>query len=57
MNHDNCHCLDYDEKTCPKKCYRAKLTKDLKDSGYPWPVSFAHFKGTIYCMLEGEKND
>ena len=57
MNHDNCHCLDYDEQTCPPKCYRAQLTKDLKDSGYPWPVSFASFKGTIYCMLEVEKND
>lgn len=49
MNHDVSHCLDYDEKKCPADCYRAKVTKDLKDSNYPWPVSFVHFKGTVYC--------
>jgi hypothetical protein len=30
MNHDACHCYDYKKGVCPKKCYRAKLTEELK---------------------------
>ena len=55
MNHDATHCLDY-KKFCPKSCYRAQLTEELKNSYYPLPVSWAHFKDTKYCPKErGEK--
>ena len=51
MNHDACHCFDYDPAVCPDTCYRAQLTADLKKSHYPWPVAFSNFKNTIYCSV------
>ena len=48
MNHDATHCYDYSDK-CPKTCYRAQLTKELKEIDYPLLVSWALFKGTEYC--------
>ena len=41
---DYCHCLDYDPEKCPESCFRAIITKDLKESGYPYPVYFSYFK-------------
>lgn len=52
MNHDACHCLDYNKETCPKKCYRAQLTEELRNIDYPYPTSWSHFKGTQYCPKE-----
>lgn len=46
MNHDYTHCSDYCEE-CPKDCFRAHLTEDLKN--HPWPVSMASLKHTVYC--------
>lgn len=56
MNHDATHCLDY-KKSCPKSCYRARLTEELKRIVYILPVSWCHFKGTKECPKErgGEK--
>ncbi len=56
MNHDATHCLDY-KKSCPKGCYRAQLTEELKHIVYILPVSWCHFKGTKECPKErgGEK--
>ena len=50
MNHDATHCADW-TKDCPKDCYRAQLTEDLKNVEwyYRLPVSWAHLKGTIEC--------
>ena len=50
MNHDATHCADY-TTACPKSCYRAELTADLrKRIDLLWlPMSFAHFKGTEEC--------
>ena len=48
MNHDATHCLDY-KKSCPKSCYRARLTEELKHVYYILPVSWSHFKGTKEC--------
>ena len=31
MNHDATHCDDYKVNKCPKKCYRAQLTQDLRE--------------------------
>ena len=31
MNHDYAHCEDYDVN-CPKECFRAKLTEDLRQN-------------------------
>ena len=45
MNHDASHCLDY-KQSCPKSCYRAKLTEELKHIDYPLSVSWMHFKDT-----------
>lgn len=55
MNHDATHCLDY-KKSCPKSCYRAQLTKELKEIDYTLPVSWMHYKGTKECPKErGER--
>lgn len=48
MNHDATHCTDY-TKACPKSCYRAQLTEDLRKRAYLLPTSWAHFKGTNEC--------
>ena len=53
MNHDATHCLDWSEE-CPKKCYRAMLTEELKRIYYPLPVSWAHFDGTRECEKRRE---
>ena len=49
MNHDATHCSDYDEKSCPESCYRARLTQELREIVYPLPVSWESFAGTIIC--------
>ena len=60
MNHDATHCADY-TTACPKSCYRAELTADLrKRNDLLWlPMSFAHFKGTDECPKypKGGKED
>ena len=51
MNHDATHCADYAKTKCPKDCYRAMLTEDLKrrnDLRY-LPISWARFRGTEEC--------
>lgn len=49
MNHDATHCFDYDKKKCPKTCYRAQLTEELKHIPYGLPTSWAMFKYTKNC--------
>ncbi len=51
MNHDVTHCADYKKSKCPKSCYRAQLTEDLRRRIYLLPTSWAHFKGTRECPL------
>lgn len=51
MNHDATHCADY-KKSCPKTCYRAQLTKELREIVYVLPTSWAHFEGTGECLKE-----
>lgn len=51
MNHDATHCDDYKESTCPKRCYRAQLTHDLRgraDLRF-LPISWANLMGTKEC--------
>lgn len=48
MNHDATHCVNYCDK-CPKNCYRAQLTEELRHINYTLPVSWALFKNTKYC--------
>ncbi len=48
MNHDATHCGNYC-KECPKSCYRAQLTEELRHINYPLPVSWALFRDTEYC--------
>lgn len=60
MNHDATHCADYKKGKCPKSCYRAELTQDLKDNFYAFrflPISYANFKGTKECPKYKEKED
>ena len=58
MNHDATHCADY-TMACPKSCYRAELTADLrKRIDLLWlPVSFAHYKGTKECPKYLKENE
>lgn len=54
MNHDATHCDDYKKSKCPKQCYRAQLTQDLRKRPYLFflPISWAHFKGTQECPID-----
>lgn len=56
MNHDATHCFDYNEKVCPKTCYRAQLTEDLRNIKYELPTSWATFKHTRECPKWPKKN-
>lgn len=51
MNHDACHCLDYDKGKCPVDCYRAQLTQELICSNYQGLSSWSNFEGTKHCRL------
>lgn len=60
MNHDAMHCSDYRKSYCPKHCYRAKLTQELKERKARGdllgiPMSFAALKGTSECLLTIQK--
>ena len=63
MNHDATHCDDYLVAKCPKTCYRAQLTQDLRNNQYRLlgvPISWANFKGTEECPItkkQRENND
>ena len=57
MNHDATHCADYNKKLCPKKCYRAELTEELKHIRYFLPISYSHFKGTEECPIKKESEN
>ena len=51
MNHDAAHCLSYDNRYCPKKCYRAEITEDLghRPDLVGIPVDWADFRRTEEC--------
>lgn len=54
MNHDATHCADYRKSYCPKRCYRAQLTQELRERKARGellgiPMSFAHLRGTYEC--------
>ena len=50
MNHDYAHCADFTED-CPKECFRAQLTIDLKQRTdlLGIPFSWMHFEDTEEC--------
>ncbi len=54
MNHDNAHCLDFSER-CPKSCFRAQLSRDLKDRTdlFGIPLTYQHFEDCRYAKKEG----
>lgn len=54
MNHDATHCADWDEKRCPKSCYRAQLTEELEERSDLWhlPISYSHFWGGGECPMD-----
>lgn len=57
MNHDATHCSDY-RPTCPKCCYRVRLTLDLESRWEEFvglPLSWSHFEGTEECPKEKAK--
>lgn len=56
MNHDAAHCLDC-RPGCPKSCYRAQLTRELRETVYLLPVSWAYFEGTKYCPKTRTRKD
>ena len=56
MNHDATHCSDYKKGKCPKTCYKAELTEELKHIYYPLPTSWASFEGTKECpKMKGDE--
>ena len=57
MNHDYCHCLDYDKNSCPPNCFRAELAEDLKKHPIEIPLTYSHLKNTNLCLkfMEGKK--
>jgi len=58
MNHDYSHCLDY-LPNCPKECFRAQLTEDLKSRKdlIGVPLTWTHFYNTDECVIEMENNE
>ena len=58
MNHDYAHCMDYRDD-CPMECFRARLTKDLKErlDLIDLPFTWGHFKGTDECKREDGRNE
>lgn len=61
MNHDATHCADYRKSRCPRSCYYAKLTEDLKTKKKTGqllgiPMSFDSFKDTDVCPRKGKSN-
>lgn len=58
MNHDATHCADYKKSKCPKSCYRAQLTQELRDRHdlYYLSVSWANFKQTKECPRRERSN-
>lgn len=59
MNHDATHCEDYRKYECPKSCYRAQLTQNLRKRAdlFFVPISWANFKGTEECPLGKEVSE
>lgn len=59
MNHDAMHCADFLVAKCPKRCYRAQLTQDLRERPdlHFVPISWANFKGTEECPLSKEVSE
>ena len=59
MNHDATHCADYRDGKCPKKCYRAQLTQDLRERHdlFFVPISWTNFKGTKECPIAKKVSD
>ena len=55
MIHDYAHCLDF-RKTCPDRCFRAQLVRDLDQLPYPQMVDWAHFKDSDECIMKKETN-
>lgn len=57
MNHDYCHCFDFDDKKCPKDCFRAQLERDLmkRYDLVGIPMTYGNLKGTEYCPMDGNK--
>lgn len=54
MNHDATHCADYRKSRCPKSCYRAQLTQDLRDNWLRYiflPVSWSNYRRMDECPL------
>ena len=47
MNHDYAHCADFKDD-CPKKCFRAKLVRDLQKYGKLAPYGI-----TVNCVAPG----
>ena len=59
MNHDYAHCLDFRD-SCPKKCFRAELVRDLREREdlIHVPISWVHFRETEQCPKNKEvKNE
>ena len=58
MNHDYSHCLDY-LPNCPKECFRAQLTEDLRSRKdlIGVPLTWTHFYKTDECVMEMENNE
>ena len=61
MNHDQEHCADFRKSRCPKRCFRARLTRELFERKAQGefdgiPMSFAHLRGTAECW-EGSSTD
>lgn len=59
MNHDAAHCADWNKEKCPDSCYRAALTKEVKERQDLWyvPLSYIHFANTSECERKDDGNN
>lgn len=58
MNHDYCHCFDYEKGKCPEDCFLADLTEDYHKVKHELHcfTSWAHFAGTHNCKRKEDDN-
>lgn len=57
MNHDYSHCSNYSKEICPKECFRAQLTEDLKNRTdlLGLPFTWMRFRETKECPLKNRE--
>ena len=57
LNHDYCHCFDYDKEKCPEECFRGELVRDLKNRPdlIGIPMTWSNLRNDPDCPLNNKE--